>query len=88
MNWSHYAACQGHDPELFFPGPNGDLADRQLLAAKAVCARCPVQSICLEWAVLAGIEYGVWGGQSEEERRAPKNRKNAARSRITEVLPA
>jgi len=22
---------------------------------------CPVQSMCLEWAVLAGIDHGVWG---------------------------
>ena len=32
----------------------------QLRDAKRVCVSCPVQSLCLEWAVLAGIDHGVW----------------------------
>ena len=29
--------------------------------AKRVGVSCPVQSLCLEWALLAGIDHGVWG---------------------------
>jgi hypothetical protein len=31
----------------------------QLRDAKRVCVCCPVQSLFLEWAVLAGIDHGV-----------------------------
>jgi len=70
MSWYAYAACHGQDPELFFPVGHARRARQQLAAAKRVCARCPVQSLCLEWAVLAGIQHGVWGGMSEEDRRS------------------
>lgn len=77
MSWFGDAACQGEDPELFFPV--GTSAVLQLAEAKWVCARCPVQGPCLEWALLTGAEYGVWGGLSEDERRTLRRR--AARSR-------
>ena len=74
MSWYEYAACRGENPELFFPIGTSGPALRQLKQAKAVCGRCAVQSVCLEWAVLAGIDEGVWGGQSEDERRAQRRR--------------
>jgi hypothetical protein len=33
---------------------------------QTVWVSCPVQNLCLEWAVLAGIDRGVWGGLSED----------------------
>ncbi len=36
--------------------------------ARAVCARCPVQEECLEYALKHNIEFGVWGGMSRKER--------------------
>ena len=60
MSWYHYAACQAKDSELFFPIGAGRPALLQLEEAKRVCRRCPVQSLCLEWAMLARIDYGVW----------------------------
>ena len=74
MSWYEYAACRGENPELFFPIGTSGSALQQLKQAKAVCGRCAVQSVCLEWAVLAGIDEGVWGGQSEDERRAQRRR--------------
>ena len=47
MSWRHYAACQGRDPEMFFPSGDNDLARRRLQEAKAVCAGCAVRSLCL-----------------------------------------
>jgi WhiB family redox-sensing transcriptional regulator len=80
MSWYHDAACQSEDPELFFPiGTNGP-ALLQLMDAKRICARCPVQSECLRWAIVTGMEYGVWGGMSEDERRALRRR--TARHRL------
>ena len=44
-------------------------------AAKAVCAQCPVQSECLEYAMQWNHLSGVWGGLSERERRHLRRRR-------------
>ena len=44
----------------------------QLEAAKAVCARCDVRAECLSFATATVQDHGVWGGTSEEERRAAR----------------
>ncbi|HEU5484130.1 MAG TPA: WhiB family transcriptional regulator [Microlunatus sp.] len=79
MSWYDYAACQEKDPELFFPIGTTGPAVLQLEEAKRVCASCPVKSLCLEWAMLARIDYGVWGGLSEDERRTLKRRNSRDR---------
>ena len=38
--------------------------------ARQVCFACPVRMECLVEAFEARIEYGVWGGLTERERRA------------------
>lgn len=66
MNWDVEAACQSADPELFFP--NSSFADTR--AAKRICRGCPVRVQCLEFALSSRLEYGVWGGLTENERRS------------------
>ncbi|MGA4867258.1 WhiB family transcriptional regulator [Streptomyces lavendulocolor] len=78
-NWRERSACREEDPELFFPIGNTGPALLQVEEAKAVCRRCPVMEICLRWALEHGEDGGVWGGLSEDERRAMKRR--AARQR-------
>ena len=70
MEWLRRAACVGEDPELFFPVGTTGPAASQIDAAKAVCVRCDVRLECLEWAMGTSQGSGVWGGLSEEERRA------------------
>jgi WhiB family redox-sensing transcriptional regulator len=70
MEWVHRARCKDEDPELFFPIGTTGPAAIQAEMAKAVCARCDVRELCLEWALATGQDSGVWGGTSEEERRA------------------
>jgi len=50
--------CQVHDPELWF-------ADSPAVVefAKALCAGCPAQQICLAGAIERREQVGVWGGQ-------------------------
>ena len=84
MTWHDDAACRDEDPELFFPVGSSGPALRQLERAKAVCANCVVQSRCLEWALSAGVEHGVWGGWSEEERRAARRRTARQPRRLSE----
>jgi len=52
----------------------------QIAEAKKVCDRCEVRQECLQWALEAGQDHGVWGGLSEDERRSMKRRN--ARSRL------
>ena len=85
MSWQQYGACLDHDPELFFPIGDTGPALTQLDQAKAVCAGCPVRCLCLEWALLAGINYGVWGGTSETERLALKRRNGASMQGHTQL---
>jgi WhiB family redox-sensing transcriptional regulator len=78
-DWRHHAACLGEDPELFFPIGNTGPALLQIRDAKAVCNRCPVIIDCGRWAYETSQDTGVWGGMSEDERRALKRK--AARQR-------
>ncbi|MEU4261779.1 WhiB family transcriptional regulator [Streptomyces sp. NPDC025273] len=73
-NWRMLAACRDEDPDLFFPIGSTGPALVQTEDAKAVCAACPVRDQCLEWALENGQDSGVWGGLSENERRALKRR--------------
>ncbi|MEU8473715.1 WhiB family transcriptional regulator [Streptomyces hygroscopicus] len=59
--WQARAECLDEDPDLFFTST---------ASAKTVCRRCPVLDQCREWALDRRIEFGVWGGLSEAERRA------------------
>ena len=70
MLWQNRAACLSEDPDLFFPiGSTGD-AVPQIAAAKSICAACPVLAQCLDFALEARQDYGVWGGLTEDERRS------------------
>ena len=62
--WRQRAACRGVDPSLFFPG-KGDSAPE----ARRVCAGCPVRDACLEYALVGGETYGIWGGVPELQRK-------------------
>lgn len=73
-DFRHRAVCRDEDPELFFPVGNSGPALLQVADAKAVCRQCPVISECLSWAMQTGQDAGVWGGMSEDERRALRRR--------------
>lgn len=68
--WQHRAACRDEDPELFFPVSEMGPGARQVEKAKSVCARCPVRSECLNYALRNGLNHGIFGGMTESERRA------------------
>jgi WhiB family redox-sensing transcriptional regulator len=80
-DWRHRAACLDVDPELFFPIGSTGPAFLQIMDAKAICGRCDVVEQCLQWALESGQEAGVWGGMSEDERRALKRKAARARSK-------
>jgi WhiB family redox-sensing transcriptional regulator len=69
FDWAELAACKDEEPELFFPLSDLGPGARQTAQAKAVCARCPVRSECLGYALDHGLDHGVFGGTTADERR-------------------
>jgi WhiB family redox-sensing transcriptional regulator len=61
-DWTLMAKCRGMG-DAFFPQPADQKRVRQL------CNDCPVRTACLAEALDNRIEYGVWGGATESERR-------------------
>jgi WhiB family redox-sensing transcriptional regulator len=61
--WHARAACRGMGTELFFPADH--LA---LLAARRICAGCPVLVECQRFAVSVPSLKGIWAGTSERSR--------------------
>lgn len=70
IDWPARAACRDEDPELFFPVSEMGPGARQVARAKAVCASCPVRTECLAYALDAGLDNGIFGGMTEQERRS------------------
>ncbi|OEJ36230.1 WhiB family transcriptional regulator [Streptomyces agglomeratus] len=64
VHWSDAAACRGTDPDELFANTAGQKR------AKTICAGCPVRIECLAEALDNQVEFGVWGGMTERERRA------------------
>jgi hypothetical protein len=65
--WMRNAACQGQGFDPWFPADEvGEDAD----AARRVCSGCRVRAECLDYAIVAGIRHGLWGGLSAKERAA------------------
>ena len=63
-DWTSLAQCRGSQPdELFVKGAAQN-------KAKQLCGGCPVRTECLAEALDNEIEWGVWGGMTERERRA------------------
>ncbi|NNG19630.1 WhiB family transcriptional regulator [Naumannella sp. ID2617S] len=60
--WSTRANCQGSADALFVEGA----AQKR---ARQVCLGCSVRAQCLAEALDNRIEWGVWGGMTERERR-------------------
>ncbi|MFI8103770.1 WhiB family transcriptional regulator [Streptomyces sp. NPDC086023] len=70
--WPDRAACRGLGTEGFLRPPCESSRERSAReeAARKVCAACPVRVECRRHALSSREPYGVWGGLTEEERRA------------------
>jgi WhiB family transcriptional regulator, redox-sensing transcriptional regulator len=83
MEWVRRARCKDEDPDLFFPVGTTGSSSLQTEMAKAICGLCEVRPECLEWALATGQDSGVWGGLSEDERRALRRARRRRRDRIS-----
>ncbi len=64
QDWAAHAACRTHRPDALF------VQGAEQNRAKQICSNCPVRAECLAEALDDRIEWGVWGGMTERERRA------------------
>jgi WhiB family redox-sensing transcriptional regulator len=75
MEWGDQARCRGVDPEQFFVRGSANAR-----SAVKVCSRCGVKDACLEYALDNEIDFGIWGGLTERQRRAFLRRAAVARA--------
>lgn len=66
--WVTKGNCRDGDPDALF------VLGAEQHTAKRICKGCPVAAECLADALDNGIEFGVWGGMTERERRALRRR--------------
>jgi len=64
QDWTTRAACRDGVPDSLFV--QGAAQNR----AKSVCLGCPVRTECLADSLDNRVEFGVWGGMTERQRRA------------------
>lgn len=63
-DWVTRASCRTGDPDALF------VRGAEQRKAAVVCRRCPVQIECCADALDNKVEFGVWGGLTERQRRA------------------
>jgi WhiB family transcriptional regulator, redox-sensing transcriptional regulator len=79
-DWASQAACRAAAPDQLF------VRGAEQNKAKKLCGGCPVRAECLAEALENQIEWGVWGGMTERERRALlKRRPNASWRTVLET---
>ena len=71
VNWGR-GLCRDVDPDVFF------LPETEQLA-QSVCRRCDIREGCLSYALSHQIEYGVWGGLTESDRRHLRSKRHRVR---------
>lgn len=64
LSWRVRASCRDTDPDGLF------VRGAQQNRAKTVCMGCAVRAECLAEALDGRINFGIWGGMTERERRA------------------
>lgn len=73
-DWAAQGSCRVGDPDTLF------VQGAEQNRAKALCLGCPVRTECLADALDNRVEFGVWGGMTERERRALLKRRPNVRS--------
>jgi WhiB family redox-sensing transcriptional regulator len=63
QSWREFSLCKGMDPDFFHPEQHTSVNKQ-----KEVCAKCPVEGQCREYALTMVIRSGIWGGTSENQR--------------------
>jgi len=73
VSWQDKSKCIDEDPEFFFPSDSKQGIE-QAVKAKAFYQSCPVKMKCLEFSIRENMEYGVYGGLTEQDRQELKHK--------------
>ncbi|WP_431195959.1 WhiB family transcriptional regulator [Mycobacterium camsae] len=63
FDWHSRALCRSADAELLFA------SGAQQRQATSICRNCPVKRECAADALDNKVEFGIWGGLTERQRR-------------------
>ncbi|MHA6806279.1 WhiB family transcriptional regulator [Salinifilum ghardaiensis] len=73
-DWRDRAACRHvAEPEAFFP-----LSPSARSYAQGICSTCPVAAECLAEALTRGVDHGIWGGYTPQQRRSLRRTQEVA----------
>lgn len=73
MSWHKQAACRDLPSVWWFPEPHTTMLE--IAAARNTCKTCEVKAQCLEYALAANEQYGLWGGMDFDERRRERRKR-------------
>lgn len=79
-DWTMRAKCRGMEDALF-----PEASDQK--RARLLCSGCPVRFECLAEALDNRIEWGIWGGMTERERRLLLRQRTDVTSWSAVLLP-
>jgi len=89
-SWQQYGACRTVTTltlaDFFFEGrfkPGSENEKAHISRLRAVCASCPVNEECDNWAT-RNHEAGYWAGLTEDDRRKRKSRLKRERWRASD----
>ena len=71
LKWMDSALCSEVGGDEWFPAKG-----ESVIPAKSVCAACDVRAVCLEYALDHPELRGIWGGQTEAQRKTIRQRRN------------
>jgi hypothetical protein len=60
--------CRSFPDAYFMTGESEDDMSLNKLAI-SICNACPLQQLCLDYAMEANEAYGIWGGKTSSQRK-------------------
>jgi WhiB family redox-sensing transcriptional regulator len=71
-DWMQNGACVTIGGDMWFPESTPHKAAFQ------ICNTCPVQPLCLDYAITTNQRHGIWGGTTEADRERMRKQVAAA----------
>jgi len=68
-------------PDAFFPEDLGTGETQGRRMARQLCQSCPLRLQCLEYALEAKEDFGIWGGLTSNERKDMRRDRRAKMAR-------
>lgn len=75
LSWKDQALCAQVGGDVFYPERDEQSTIKE---AKQICRGCPVQALCLAFAVENDEAWGIWGATTPNERRHLKRQRRAS----------